>query len=409
MLSPSFWLSKVSNADQIVLSSNQIDKLNREVYRKGHLIYPLTEEEYISGKRLKNYFQTDLAWIRNYIKYDKNKQRRRDPAFSAFLESLIDIENIPHRKAVIFGLLIRSSDLRVFPTDMILTRKPEGSPFDILQKSTLSINDEVAILYHSRDKKWVYVEASIGTGWIKRKALAIDEKEKIENYLQTMKKSLVVASWADFYPTLAMKTPSSRLPMGNRIRILQKQGEIALVLLPSRNSSDLLTFVTNYTSAEGVSDSPLAFTRANVLKQAFRLLGEPYAWGGKGLHTDCSGYLQRVFRTMSLILPRNSTLQIKYPLHWREVAGKEKEKEKIISRLPPILSLLHCPGPTHIMLYLGNHEGTSFFIHNLWSYKVDLEKEQLVRRVVVSDLHLGKGKEGNILKRISAASSFVSW
>jgi len=48
----------------------------------------------------------------------------------------------------------------------------------------------------------------------------------------------------------------------------------------------------------------------SVLKEAGHFLGVPYKWGGASIRaTDCSGYLQQVFREMGVKLPRTEREQ----------------------------------------------------------------------------------------------------
>jgi len=52
---------------------------------------------------------------------------------------------------------------------------------------------------------------------------------------------------------------------------------------------------------------PLPFTRANLLRQAFRFLGERYGWGHDYQGRDCSGFVSEVYRSMGVQLPRNTS------------------------------------------------------------------------------------------------------
>ena len=51
-------------------------------------------------------------------------------------------------------------------------------------------------------------------------------------------------------------------------------------------------------------------TRSDLIKSAMGLIGTPYLWGGKsGFGMDCSGFVQTVFLTQGIKLPRDSGLQ----------------------------------------------------------------------------------------------------
>ena len=60
-----------------------------------------------------------------------------------------------------------------------------------------------------------------------------------------------------------------------------------------------------------VGDLPLS--RANLLRRAFKLLGERYGWGHDYAGRDCSGFLSDVFATFGVRMPRNTGDQAKSP------------------------------------------------------------------------------------------------
>ena len=152
----------------------------------------------------------------------------------------------------------------------------------------------------------------------------------------------------------------------------------------------------------------LPFTRENILREAFRLLAKPYGWGGMWKARDCSSFLQDVFSTMGVILPRNSAAQANSGSYFAKFNIEnskipDAKKEAALDQAPPVTSLLRLNG--HIMLYLGKVNGHYYVIHNSSGYRVprwfgDDEVHKL-NQVVVSDLSLGKGsKKKSLLERL---------
>jgi hypothetical protein len=61
------------------------------------------------------------------------------------------------------------------------------------------------------------------------------------------------------------------------------------------------------------SDDYLPLTRANLIRQAFKFLGERYGWGHSYDARDCSGFVSEVYRSMGVQLPRNTRDQAVSP------------------------------------------------------------------------------------------------
>lgn len=61
----------------------------------------------------------------------------------------------------------------------------------------------------------------------------------------------------------------------------------------------------------------------HLTKEAFKFLGTPYLWGGVSFAgVDCSGYVQTLFRGISITLPRDTKDQVH---HGKEIARNKAE------------------------------------------------------------------------------------
>ena len=149
----------------------------------------------------------------------------------------------------------------------------------------------------------------------------------------------------------------------------------------------------------------LPYTPRNIIEQAFSLLNAPYGWGGMYGEQDCSRFIQEIFATVGINMPRNSTDQAKVGELIARFDEKTKEEEKIkiiLSRAIGGITTLRLKG--HIMLYLGSVNGRPYVIHETWGYKEKgflRDRIRVINKVVISDLSLGKdSKNGSLLKRI---------
>ena len=85
-----------------------------------------------------------------------------------------------------------------------------------------------------------------------------------------------------------------------------------------------------------------------VLRNALKFLGVPYVWGGVSpTGFDCSGFVQHVYASCGISLPRTADLQ--FNIGRVVPAGKEQPGDLIFFET-------YCPGPSHIGIFLGRHQ-----------------------------------------------------
>ncbi len=192
-------------------------------------------------------------------------------------------------------------------------------------------------------------------------------------------------------------------------------------LLPLLGSRGLVATADGFHEVEvpGAVPTRRALTRRALLEEAFRLLGEPYGWGGHEGGRDCSRFLLDVFATFGLALPRHSARQAAsgtFSLDVTDVLPAEKLLLMDAAMRKGVV-LLHFPG--HIMLYLGRDaEGEPMVLHSFSEYVTPcegtddgegrpLETLHRVDRVTVSDLRLGAGSSRrDFLSRITKVVVF---
>src|SRR5690606_32070275 len=80
----------------------------------------------------------------------------------------------------------------------------------------------------------------------------------------------------------------------------------------------------------------LPLSRANIIRQGFKFLGERYGWGHSYNGRDCSGFVSEVYRSMGALMPRNTSAQSVSPALQKRVFTEEDDRE---ARLREIRSL----------------------------------------------------------------------
>ena len=116
---------------------------------------------------------------------------------------------------------------------------------------------------------------------------------------------------------------------------------------------------------EDVTPGFLPFTTENLLRQAFKLLGRRYGWGGTAEGWDCSSLCQDVYRTMGIFLPRNSGSQRRVPSCFDVEGSTVSEKQALLEGLLPG-AMLELRG--HQTLYIGRWLDVGIFEKQIGSF-----------------------------------------
>lgn len=118
-----------------------------------------------------------------------------------------------------------------------------------------------------------------------------------------------------------------------------------IVKVPSRTPDGYLEYITTgIPISEDVHAGYLDYTGANVLRQAFKTLGNVYGWAGSLYSRDCSSLVMDVHRCFGIIMPRDVSGQMLVS----EV--RSCDSEEIVKSLKPG-DILGFPG--HTMIYTG--------------------------------------------------------
>lgn len=403
---PQFWISKIEHPDSVLLSPEDVDSLNEEIASKVYIVDVMTIGEKVSGEPILRGMVGNLDHHRKRTRYGHNNYPLSE-SFYAEIERVMDVESIPESVNVSFGLVTRRTDIRALPTEEIGMEKRGDYEFDYFQHSALDPGEPVAVYHLSKDRAWAYVQAPITRGWIRTTDIGIaGSKGAVEAYLKSSDRLVVTGNGVNVYSDSARTRFLARLQMGSTVPLLQNTDSGYAVQFPFREADGSLALEEAFIHRdEDVSEGYLPYTKANILRQAFKSLGQPYGWGGMFEAKDCSRYVLDIFATFGIRLPRNSRSQLKagqaFATFGPGVSAEEKLEALALS--PPGAIILGFPG--HVMIYLGQHNGNHYVIHNTWAYRKKrwfVEDIKNIGKVVVSDLTLGEGsKKGSLLERLT--------
>ncbi len=138
------------------------------------------------------------------------------------------------------------------------------------------------------------------------------------------------------------------------------------VQIPARDGQGNLAFKTVLIGrGQDVREGYLPYSPENIIRQSFKFLGERYGWGHSYNARDCTGLVLEVFRSMGIMLPRNSSQQGSSPIGETILFTDDETVEERLDVLAgaDVGDLVYSPG--HAMIFLGFDEGEPYVIHDM--------------------------------------------
>jgi cell wall-associated NlpC family hydrolase len=301
----------------------------------------------------------------------------------ASLQDSLALDAIPDHVSVNFALVVHRAALRTFPTMQRVFSRPGDSDIDRFQESALFPGTPVAVLHASRDGRWHFVLAPNYAAWIPADALAEGARDEVLAYAS--KQPQLVVTGGGVRTAFDPSRPAlSRLPldMGTHVPLLADwprdeavSGQAAyaswVVQLPMRDADGRLQLVPALVPrGEDTRVGDLALSRANLLRQAFKLLGERYGWGHDYDGRDCSGFLSDVFASFGQRMPRNTGDQAKSPVFSHQSfddTASRADRMRAVAALQ-VGDLVYIPG--HVLMVVGFENGEPWVIHDVQGVSV---------------------------------------
>ncbi len=406
MKTAGFWIGLHHFPDKIILSRNEIRSLNSYIENELELTKDITKltSPYCRDDLI-SLLDKDLNRYNQRILYIKNSTRA-DSNFFRKLKENMNRGAIPTEIIVRYGLISHFADQRVLPTKMGLYTTPMGVDFDRLQNNAMDVGTPVAVLHTSLDGKWYYVIDELHHGWVEADKVAICGLEDLKRFVNSSPFVVVTKSKGDLFTNITLTKHFDYVRMGVTFPLSRKIDNGAVqIVLPVRKKDGTVSFEAGYISKDQIHEGYLPYTPRAIIEQAFRMLNEPYGWGGMYGEQDCSRFIQEIFATVGISLPRNSSKQAQAGVligKYSEKSPEEIKLKTIIEKAAGGITLLYLKG--HIMLFLGSVNGHPYVIHETWGYSQKVWWGSIIRvinRVAVTDLTLGKeSKKGSYLKRV---------
>jgi hypothetical protein len=433
MLQPAFWIDKMPEPDKLIMNGEEIAVFNKSVVQKmPATVYNLTN--YPSS--LKKEKLTRLITKRPFPDGDRYVNGiKADSAYYEKLKRQMNLPGIKENNEVLYALTVKRTNIRTFPTSEASLSDPGDLEFDMFQETAAGPAEPALVLHRSLDGGWYFVQIFNYCGWIPAgdAALAKNKAEWLE-YINAGSYLVVTGSklrlgYNAYSPELSElelgmgakiplaganlnlnSSPNPNLSQNLNSLIVDNQSVAGnyVVKLPIRGGNgELIIKNALIPKAGDVSIGYLPYTRANIIRQAFKIQGERYGWGGMFNGRDCSAYVMDVYKSFGFLLPRNSDEQERSAGRTFSFASLNTERRyALLNDLPPGATL-HTP--THVMLYLGIHKGRHYIIHDVASLgDVGVKNPDgslgrlVINEVVVTDLSLPRRNGRSLIDSLTS-------
>ncbi len=406
MHSAGFWIARHPYPDKTVLLLSEVIDFNQRTQADGLITDLVNFPETLSGKDVRFEIERLIAGLRGRSLYDKNGKSAGVEFYVPFFSWMFSGLGEKARE-VRYGFVTGVANERLLPTEEPLYAKPGDVDFDELQNSGPALGEPVLILHATPDGKYLFVKDRIASGWVLARDIGVSSRGDFLKQIARRASSpgVVVSLRASVYADEGMRMFLGTARMGTVFALKGSGAKAMEVAVPRRDQDGSVRFATAFIAREDVSVGFLSFTPRMILTQAFKVLHAPYGWGDMNGGQDCSRFLQMIFASVGIDMPRNSGEQARVGIKlgaFTDDASLNDKADFLYRKAVGALTLLRLKG--HIMLYLGEVNRMPYAIHATWSYREQTpqgERPRHIGRVAVTGLDLGSGSfKGTLMKRI---------
>lgn len=375
-LDPQFWIDRDAAPVRIVLDSEAIAAQNARLQQLDPSLHDVERLPPQLPRALVRGWIEELSARPGERLLDERGQEFAPAALDALADSAA-LDAIPESAATRYGLIVRRADLRSFPTRERAFRPGGDAGIDRFQETAVFPGTPVAIAHESRDRRWWFVVTPRYAAWVEKPAVA--EGPAAQVFAHGRKSPYLVVTGATASTVHTPERPGVselQLDMGVRLPVIadwpadrpvngQHPYAGHVVELPVRAEDGSLGFTAALLPRTAdVSAGYLPYTRANLLRQGFKFLGERYGWGHANNARDCSGFVSEVYRSLGVQLPRNSRDQGESPALNRIAFtdGDSREQRRAAMKGLQAGDLVYIPG--HVMMVIGRDRGSLYVIHD---------------------------------------------
>ena len=414
MLSPDYWIALHPDADDVIMTPEEIDRFNHRVrtkkmffkdrfgkpdpFLKSYLsklkiglymnpLQPLDLPDTIPGDSLRVWLQSDIDYLKSRDFYDSRNATYNEDMKQEIIDK-VTIENVPDVIKRRFGIIVKRADMRLFPTSAAGFSETKWE-MDMFQTTGVYIINPVAILFESRDGDFYYVQTPIARGWMSVDNIALADKKTIRKLTEDDKFLLAACDKVPVYADKTFENFVQYYYFSSRLPLKKKTGNGYVVKLPYRKVDGSLGITNGYVKPDAdVNIGYFSFTKRNILNQIFKLLHTRYGWADQFNKRDCSGTHRVVLRCFGIVTGRwpNFVLLASDNRTYIDPELSIEEKIDVVSKIEGAVTWTGSGG--HLVFYLGKaRNGKLYFMHNGgWGYD-EGDQHYFVNRVALNEAH----------------------
>lgn len=403
-----YWLDEKDN--ELILSSSEIKEVNHRILKNEKTV--MNDLDNLSDTYNGRKMAEELADFPSPTGMYLNGRQADESYYESIRKNIADAQ-LGDKEKTRFGICTSRTVLKAYPYGDWLSDSEWDKEWDNFVNSSVQVGEPVVLYNTTADGKFIYAKIACCSGWIPSGDVAICKDKSEWVRAKTHNDFLVVTGervWLEpsYDPNISLK----QLTMGTVLELSPgiDFGDVNrlgwnnyAVKLPVRNPDGGYSEKNVLISANrDVNIGYLPYTNANVVKQAFKSLGNRYGWGGMLDSQDCSSFIREVYLCFGLAIPRNTTWQSAMPVDVKDISAMNDDEKKAALAAAPAGAILIWP--EHEMLYLGERNGLYYTINDVSSMVSPADPNGGIvrpRGVIVNDLSTLRGNGTTWLSNLS--------
>lgn len=376
-LNADYWVNKLSEPEKVLEKPAGIAAFDANAYASDkNMVNLATFPQELDANELRE-MVLSLSSPSSSDLYGDDGELLSESGYEKYRKNL-NLDGLPATSKVSFGMVVERTSMRTWPTDDRYFKTLDSKNLDRFQENGLFPADAVAVLHHSADAEWLFVQSYNYAAWVRKEAIATGDRQTVLDYKNAADFLVITGDkvFTSFNPDVA-GVSEVQLEMGIRLPLIKNTADgrtiggqnpysSYIVQLPVRTNDGKLEIEDALIPRnKDVHVGYLPYTRANITQQAFKFLGERYGWGHSYNARDCTGFVSEVYKTFGFYMPRNSGQQGNSTIGENTRFTETSTLQDKLDALAKMETgdLIYIPG--HVMMFIANENGKPYVIHDV--------------------------------------------